>query len=116
MKARYLVLALLALPSSAAEPNTFLLTRKGLAQIRFTLDAPLDSIVGVSDAVLGQGQFDPQTGAASGRFVADLSTFRTGISLRDQDLREEFFEVSKYPTAVLQIHKVERKASGPLVP
>ena len=114
MKKRGVLVLLVTLPALAsAAPALHNITKKGHADVRFTLDAPLDSIVGVTDAVSGSAHFDPETGAISGgRFTVDLGTFRTGISLRDEDLREEFFEVSKFPNAILEVQRIERKSEG----
>src|SRR4051794_19885499 len=78
------------------EPLSYVLTQQGQAQLSFTVEAPLDTIVGVSQGVVGAAHLDLSSGASSARLIADLSAFRTGIELRDQDLRDQFFEVGQF--------------------
>src|SRR5262249_5410174 len=89
-----------------AESTSYLLAKKGQAEIRFTVEAPLDTITGISSGVVGAAHLDGASGEASARFVCDLNGFQTGISLRDEDLRDQFFETEKYPSAVLEISRV----------
>ncbi|HEX4620092.1 MAG TPA: YceI family protein, partial [Myxococcaceae bacterium] len=105
-------LALVATAALAAEPEVYTVDR-AQAELRFVLDAPLDSIVGISPALLGSIRYDPQSGSGNGKLIADLSTFRTGISLRDDDLRNEFFQTVKFPSATLNLQRIERKKAAP---
>jgi len=101
-------LALLAAASTArAAPTNFLLTRPGQAEVRFSVEAPLDTIGGLAYGVLGAAQMDPESGATTARLVLDLNSFHTGLDLRDEDLRDQFFETSKFPNAVLELKQVE---------
>src|SRR3954469_18934310 len=101
-------LALLAAASSArAASTTFLLTRPGQAEVRFSVEAPLDTIGGLAYGVLGAAQLDLESGATTARLVVDLGSFHTGLDLRDEDLRDQFFETSKFPNAVLELKQVE---------
>ena len=87
-----------------AEPTLYKLASP-VSEIRFTVDAPLDSIPGRSRALKGEAHWDSVSGVGSGQFVVDLATFQTGIALRDRDLREEFFEVAQYPAATLTVER-----------
>jgi polyisoprenoid-binding protein YceI/mono/diheme cytochrome c family protein len=103
-----LSLVLGAAPAAAA-PTKFSLARGPAPEIRFTVDAPLDSINGVSQAVSGNVVFDLDTLAlSSSRIVADPKSFQTGISLRDEDLRDQFFEATNWPEIVLAVQKLTR--------
>jgi polyisoprenoid-binding protein YceI/mono/diheme cytochrome c family protein len=107
-----LLAAGLALPALAGEAETFTVD-KSQAETRFTLDAPLDSIIGISPALAGSIRYDPEGGSGNGKITADLSSFRTGISLRDEDLRNEFFQAPKFPVATLNLQRIERKKPAP---
>jgi mono/diheme cytochrome c family protein/polyisoprenoid-binding protein YceI len=98
---------LAAAPSARAASTTFLLTRPGQAEVRFSVEAPLDTIGGLAYGVLGAAQLDPESGATTGRLVVDLGSFHTGLDLRDEDLRDQFFETSRFPNAVLELKQVE---------
>ncbi|HUB06506.1 MAG TPA: YceI family protein [Myxococcales bacterium] len=86
------------------------------AEVRFTVDSPLDEIVGVSDRVSGSATFDAASGIGSGKIAVDLTSFRTGISLRDADLRDQFFQADQYPQATLTIDKLDPAVAGLLLP
>jgi polyisoprenoid-binding protein YceI len=43
----------------------------------------------------------------SGRFEVQLSELETGISLRDQHMKEKYLEVSKFPKATLELNAFE---------
>jgi polyisoprenoid-binding protein YceI len=95
--------------SARADGVSYLLTKPNQVELRFTVEAPFDTINGNSRAVVGAANWDATAGTASAKFIADASTFRTGIDLRDQDLREQFFEVGKHPNIVLEIARVRWK-------
>jgi len=101
-------LALLGASAPARAASTaFLLTRPGQAEVRFAVEAPLDTIGGLAYGVLGAAQLDQETSATTARLVVDLTSFRTGIELRDEDLRDQFFETSRFPNAVLEVKQVQ---------
>jgi polyisoprenoid-binding protein YceI/cytochrome c553 len=97
----------LAGASAWAQGDTYTVDRTQ-AEVRFRVDAPLDDIVGVSESLSGSIRYDAATGTGTGKLTADLATFRTGISLRDEDLRNEFFQASRFPIAVFTVQRMER--------
>jgi polyisoprenoid-binding protein YceI/mono/diheme cytochrome c family protein len=106
---------LLLAPPAAA--STYRLSESGNAEVRFTVDAPLDSIVGVSRAIRGSVTFDPDTLAfGPGEVTADSKTFQTGIGLRDEDLRDQFFEADRFPEIALSLQGLSRSSSLKLPP
>jgi len=113
MSPRLLVSVLLA-ASANAEPRAWTLDAQA-ARVRFVLDAPWDSIRGVSSNLRGSVTLaeDSWRGAA-GRIRVELSSFTTGLSLRDEDLRDQFFEVDLYPEATLSITGVESASTDAL--
>ena len=115
---RWKTLLLLALlPGlAAAEPRAWTL-QKGTGRARFRVDAPLDAIEGSTAGLSGELRFDEATWAeGAGKIRIALSGFTTGLSLRDEDLRDQFFHVERFPEAVLTITRLERPSQGILVP
>ena len=107
---------LLALPVFAA-PQRFEMVSNLSPSVTFVVDAPLDSITGVSHAVTGELQTDLSSWTDTRAWVSvDLSRFATGISLRDEDLRDQFFQVDQYPAAVLTVSGLERISNPVLAP
>lgn len=97
--------------SAAAAPASYTLTS---GQVQFAIDAPLDVIAGVSRGVTGSATIDAASWTVSpqAKVEVDLSSFRTGIDLRDEDLRDQFFQTAQFATATLTLSGLER-ASGP---
>ena len=109
-----LVASLAAAPALAAG---YRLTDEPAPEVKFTVDAPLDSIVGVSRAVHGSVSFDPDTLAfGPGQISADTKSFQTGIGLRDEDLRDQFFEADRFPEIILGLQKISRTSASKLPP
>jgi len=52
------------------------------------------------------GKLDVEDNKASGVLSLNLSSFKTGISLRDSHMKDNYLEVAKYPTAVLTLKDV----------
>jgi polyisoprenoid-binding protein YceI/mono/diheme cytochrome c family protein len=99
-----------------AEPRTWTL-QKGTGRARFRVEAPLDAINGSSAGVSGTLSFDEASWASgTGRIRIDLTSFTTGLSLRDEDLRDQFFQVDRFPEATLTVARLERPSQGALVP
>ena len=111
------LLAVLLLPALAgAEPRAWTL-RKGTGRARFRVVAPLDAIEGTSAGLSGELRFDEASWAeGTGKIRIALTGFTTGLSLRDEDLRDQFFAVDRFPEAVLTITRLERPSQGILVP
>jgi polyisoprenoid-binding protein YceI/mono/diheme cytochrome c family protein len=100
-------------PIARAEPTTYTLTS---GEVGFEIEAPLDVIGAVSRGVTGSVTLDPKawTTAPQAKIDIDLTTFRTGIDLRDEDLRDQFFETSKFTKATLTLTGLERASSPAL--
>jgi len=116
---RSMLLAVLFLSAAgrAAGPQTYALLAEPAAQVRFTLNAPLDSIVGSSKRISGTVKLDPAAwGSGTARIEVDLSSFRTGVALRDEDLRDQFFEAERFHAAVLTIASFDRISPAVLGP
>lgn len=63
--------------------------------ILFLSEAPLETIEGRSSSLVGQVNLSQNVVD----FYVDMATFKTGISLRDEHLRENYIETDKYPFA-----------------
>jgi polyisoprenoid-binding protein YceI len=57
------------------------------------------------------GALQLNQGAVSGNLEFDLTTLQSGISLRDEHMKEKYLEVGKYPKATLAIDKLAVPAS-----
>jgi polyisoprenoid-binding protein YceI/mono/diheme cytochrome c family protein len=113
MKALLAFTLLLGL-GAAGEPRVWTL-QKPSARARFTVEAPLDAIHGTSTGVSGTLTFSEEAWASGvGRIRIDLTSFTTGLSLRDEDLRDQFFQVDKFPEATLILTGIERVTSAAL--
>jgi polyisoprenoid-binding protein YceI/mono/diheme cytochrome c family protein len=114
MSTRALTLALLVSLAASAEPTVWTL-QKPSARARFTVEAPLDAIHGASSGLSGTLTFAEEAWASGvGRIRIDLTGFTTGLSLRDEDLREQFFQVEKFPEATLVLTGIERVTAASL--
>lgn len=111
------LLLLLLLPALAAAESRAWTLQKGTGRARFRVEAPLDSIDGSASGLSGELRFDEASWAeGTGRIRIDLRGFTTGLSLRDEDLREQFFQVDRFPEAVLTITRLERPSQTVLAP
>lgn len=54
-----------------------------------------------------KGQLEVKGQQVSGQFVLPLDLISTGISLRDDHMKNKYLEVSKYPEATLQIAELK---------
>src|SRR4249920_1863775 len=72
---------------------------KGVNNVQFNLDAPLEAISGSANGITGQLVFDPaQPGSASGRIVLDASTLTVGNPLMKEHLHSAMWlDVAKNP-------------------
>lgn len=100
-----LVLLLLCLPTQAAELTVKL--DPAATKISFTLDAVMHTVHGSAKAKSGEVRFDPETGAASGRFVVDAASADTDNTGRDKDMHGKVLESARFPEIVFELERVE---------
>jgi polyisoprenoid-binding protein YceI len=76
--------------------------------VTFTSKAPLETIVGKTSQIRGYVTVDPEdiTGSARGKIEVYLNGLKTGISLRDTHMREQYLETDKYPKTTFEITRV----------
>ncbi len=110
-----LCIASLAAPLSTAAP--WVVGPRPHGEVRFTVQGPLDDVSGVTRDVSGSFQLDPANLAAvSGAVAVALDTLKTGIDQRDDDMRVQFLETSRFPHALLTIERIERTSRNALAP
>lgn len=101
------MLAIALTAALAAAPTPFSMTS---GEVTFEIEAPVDTIKGVSRGVTGSITLDPDAWTTSPQATVTiaLDSFKTGIDLRDEDLRDQFFEVDKFRAATLTVTALER--------
>lgn len=91
--------------TATAEPLSFdFKDPKGVNNVQFSLDAPLESITGTGTGISGQVQFDPANpGATTGRIVLSTSSLTVGNPMMTDHLRgEQWLNASKNPEIVFE--------------
>jgi polyisoprenoid-binding protein YceI len=101
-----------ALPAELAGKGTVYHTISGRqAQVTFTSDAPLQDIVGKSNAVVGYAVAGPvgaPAALAGGRWLLPVASLATGIPLRDEHLAgDHWLDAGKHAAIEFALEKVE---------
>jgi polyisoprenoid-binding protein YceI len=89
---------------------------KGVNNVQFKLDAPLESITGTATGISGTVSFDPAAPAATtGRIVLETKSLTVGNPLMAEHLHgANWLDVAKYPTIVFQAEKLSNvRSKGP---
>ncbi|MBK6765465.1 MAG: YceI family protein [bacterium] len=97
---------ILLVGSSWAEGTKFSVkTTAARNLIQFVSEAPLERIVGRTDEVTGDVTVDLSdlAGPGSGTIRVPLGNLDTGLSLRNEHMRQNHLETSKYPEVVWRI-------------
>ena len=94
-----LLIAFAAVPAvAAAAPRTFAITNDGKSRVGFRLDDTIEDIDGDTKTISGAITADPDNlASASVTLTADTASLDTGMKMRDDDMRDEYLEVKKYP-------------------
>lgn len=89
----------------AAPAQTFYLVPGAEHRVRFEASHTFGTADGTLNVMEGQLIFDPQAleEGMSGRFTADVSSFDSGIGLRDRHMKNDYLETDTYPTAVFEL-------------
>lgn len=109
-------LLLFIIPCLAEEVTFYINDDQKRDVVTFTSKAPLETVKGRTGEVKGFVTFDPQDimGTAKGGFEVDLASLKTGIGLRDKQMREQYLETDKYPSVVFKLTKVIQASSNTL--
>lgn len=95
-----------------AETLTFQVHEDPRDEVLFISQAPLEKITGKAAKTRGKVTLsdlsDLIRAKITASFEVDLDSITTGIPLRDQHMRDQYLEVSKYPKAVFTFEKIER--------
>lgn len=77
---------------------------KGVNNVQFKLDAPLESITGTATGISGTVSFDPaQPGGATGRIVLDAKSLTVGNAMMADHLRGDgWLDVARHPEIVFE--------------
>jgi len=102
-------LAATALISHAAPRSFDFKDPKGVNNVQFKLDAPLESITGTATGISGLIAFDPANpGSTTGRITLDAASLTVGNPLMAEHLRgEQWLDVARHPQIVFEALAVE---------
>jgi polyisoprenoid-binding protein YceI len=107
-------LALLFAAVADGAPRTYSISADGKNAASFRIDDAIERIDGTTTNVSGSIVADAENAAASTVDVGvELAALDTGISLRNQHVRERFLETAKYPYA--RFKSVGVKAPSPAI-
>jgi polyisoprenoid-binding protein YceI len=102
--------------SALAEPQTFdFKDPKGVNNVVFKTDAPLESINGTATGVSGKVLFDPaDPGAVKGKIVVQAASLTVPNTMMQGHLRsDKWLDVAKYPEITFDVVKADNvKTSG----
>lgn len=91
--------------SASAAPHAFdFKDPKGVNNVQFSLDAPLESITGTANGITGQVTFDPANpGATRGRIVLSTASLTVGNPVMGDHLRSDnWLAVAAHPEIVFE--------------
>jgi polyisoprenoid-binding protein YceI len=97
-----------ALISQAAPRSFDFKDPKGVNNVQFKLDAPLESITGTATGITGQVAFDPaDPSLTTGRITLDAKSLAVGNPLMGEHLHsDQWLDVAKHPTIVFEAREV----------
>lgn len=114
-----LLLAALAAASVHAAPRAFdFKDPKGVNNVQFQLDAPLEAISGSGNGISGTVTFDPANPAATaGKIVLDTASLTVGNPMMKDHLHgANWLDVAKHPTITFETAKVANvRKQGPQI-
>lgn len=102
-------LGLATLAAHAAPQSFDFKDPKGVNNVQFKLDAPLESITGTATGISGTISFDPaRPGSATGRIVLSAASLAVGNPVMGEHLRsDQWLDVAKYPEIVFEASALE---------
>ena len=76
--------------------------------VQFVSDATLEKTVGISSSVSGWLELDPEKVDAGVKveLEVDVRTFHTGIEMRNEQIRDKFFNAAEFPIATFTVTKL----------
>ncbi|HPF70286.1 MAG TPA: YceI family protein [Candidatus Krumholzibacteria bacterium] len=111
-----LAACLIAAGAALAGPATWQVVAGEGTKIVFTSKAPLETFQGRTGQVGGWCRFDPDDLAAGVELAVDvdLASFDTGLSKRNQHMRENHLETGRFPRAELRGGTLRAAGGGAL--
>ncbi|HEY3295289.1 MAG TPA: YceI family protein [bacterium] len=111
MKKLFLSVSLLIATVAMAQSATFKVVAGDVhTLVQFESKASLETVTGKTRTATGFAELDGGGGRAE--VHVDLASLRTGISKRDQDMREQFLQTKQYPEAVFTVTTLQLPATG----
>jgi polyisoprenoid-binding protein YceI len=114
-----LVLGSVAFVAAGAAPQSFdFKDPKGVNNVQFKLDAPLESITGTATGLTGTISFDPAApDATTGRIVLETKSLTVGNPLMAEHLHgANWLDVARYPTITFEASRLANvRTKGPQV-
>ena len=103
-----------ALAAHAAPASFDFKDPKGVNNVQFKLDAPLESITGTATGISGQVVFDPTNPAAtSGRIVLETASLAVGNPMMADHLHsDQWLDVARHPTIVFETTALDQVRSN----
>ena len=82
---------------------------KGVNNVVFKTDAPLESINGVATAISGRVTFDPDNpGAVKGKIIVQASSLHLGNPMQKEHLHsDKWLDVAKYPEITFEVESAK---------
>jgi polyisoprenoid-binding protein YceI len=107
-----------ALISHAASRSFDFKDPKGVNNVQFRLDAPLESITGTATGITGQVAFDPaDPSSTTGRITLDAGSLTVGNPLMGEHLHsDQWLDIAKHPAIIFEARAVQNiHAQGPQI-
>ncbi|HXT39954.1 MAG TPA: YceI family protein [Candidatus Angelobacter sp.] len=104
-----LIVASAAVTSLAAPIEFDFKDPKGVNNVIFKTDAPLESINGTATAISGKVTFDPANpGAVNGKIVVESASLHVGNPMQKEHLHsDKWLDVAKYPQIAFEVESVK---------
>jgi polyisoprenoid-binding protein YceI len=104
-----LILTCLAATATAAPLEFDFKDPKGVNNIVFKTDAPLESINGVATGISGRVAFDPDNpGAVKGKIIVQASSLHLGNPMQKEHLHgDKWLDVAKYPDITFEVESAK---------
>jgi polyisoprenoid-binding protein YceI len=82
---------------------------KGVNNVVFKTDAPLESINGVATVISGKVTFDPDNpGAVKGKIIVQASSLHLGNPMQKEHLHgDKWLDVAKYPEIIFEVESAK---------
>jgi len=111
MKKLMLSVSLLAATVAFADPSMFTVEPGNAATlVQFKSQATLETVVGKTRTATGFVELGDSAGRSE--IHVDLASLKTGISKRDQDMRDDFLQTKQYPEAVFTVTQLDLPQTG----